>query len=102
MSDLNFRHSLKTAIPLFSFLFKFAQILNDTRPTFGFSCHTSVTAMQDQPVVQVEHKFFFIWCVFNDALLGFFNGLALGITSAVCNALDMGIDGDKVSTFVIF
>lgn len=52
--------------------------------------------------MQVKHKFRLIWRVFNDALLGFVNRLALGVTCAVCHALDVGIDGDKVSTFVIF
>ena len=58
--------------------------------------------MQDQPLLEVKHKLFFVWRVADDALLSFLNCLAFGIASAVSDALDVGIDGDKVSTFIIF
>ena len=53
-------------------------------------------------MMQVEHKLRFIRRVLNDALLGFFHRFTFGVTCAVSDALDMGIDGDKVVTFVIF
>lgn len=53
-------------------------------------------------MMKIKHKLRLVWGVFNNALLGFFNRLALGVAGTVGDALDVGIDGNKVSTFIIF
>ena len=62
---------------IFAFFFIFTEIFNDAATAPWLSGDAGITAVEDQPVVQVEEKLSFIWCQSDNALLYFFNRFAV-------------------------
>lgn len=82
---------INLSVNLRGFFLKFTQIRDDAGWAFGFAGFAGVAAMQDEPVMGVEHEF--IGHAFEQVLLDLIDIFARREAGAVGNAEDMCIHG---------